>query len=78
MRHGHSRGFPGDHRIAFQAACRQVAQVQSEHTHAVHWSPPQLAHEQTLWLQVAQVQSEQVQRAQLSEQLAHEQVAHSS
>jgi hypothetical protein len=52
--------------------------VQSEHTQAVHGSPPQLAHEQTLWLQVAQVQSVQVHRAQLSVQLAHEQVAHSS
>ncbi len=61
-----------------QAACRQVAQVQSSHTQAVHWSPPQLSHEQTLWLQVAQVQSSQVHCAQLSEQLAHEQVTHSS
>lgn len=52
--------------------------MHSEQTQAVHWSPPQLAHEQTLWLQVSQVQSEQEQRAQLSEQLAHEQVAHSS
>jgi hypothetical protein len=61
-----------------QAACRQVAQVQSSHTHAVHGSPPQLSHEQTLWLHVGQVQSAQVHSAQLSEQLAHEQVAHSS
>jgi hypothetical protein len=37
-----------------------------------------LLHEQTLWLQVAQVQSLQSHFAQLSVQLAHEQTVHSS
>ena len=61
-----------------QAACLQVAQVQSAHTQLAQVSPPQLLQEHTLWLQVAQVQSEQSHFAQLSEQLAHEHTVHSS
>jgi hypothetical protein len=56
----------------------QVAQEQSEQTQLAQVSPPQLLHEQTLWLQVAQVQSLQSHFAQLSVQLAHEQTVHSS
>lgn len=61
-----------------QAACLQVAQEQSEHTQLPHVSPPQLLHEQTAWLHVAQVQSLHSHFAQLSEQLAHEHTVHSS
>ena len=49
----------------------QVAQEQSEQTQLAQVSPPQLLHEQTLWLHVAQVQSVHSHFAQLSEQLAH-------
>lgn len=62
-----------------QAACLQVAQVQSEQTQFAHWwSSLQLAHEQTLWLQVSHVHEVQVHVAQVSEQSAHEHVVHSS
>ena len=64
--------------LTVQAACLQVAQEQSEQTQLAHVSPPQLLHEQTLWLHVAQVQSVQLQVAQLSVQLAHEHTVHSS
>ena len=58
-------------RLRPQAACRQVAQLQSWHTQWAHRSPSQWSHEQLWWLQVAQVQSPQSQLAQLSLQLAH-------
>jgi hypothetical protein len=56
----------------------QVAHEQSEQTQLAQVSPPQLLHEQTLWLHVAQVQLVQLQVAQLSVQLAHEHTVHSS
>ncbi len=62
-----------------QAACLQVAQVQSEQTQLAHWwSSLQFVHEQMLWLQVSHVHEVQVHVAQVSEQSAHEHVVHSS
>lgn len=60
-----------------QAACRQVAQLQSAHEQLAQASS-QCSHEQVAWLQVAHEQSAQSQVAQRSEQSAQVHVAHSS
>lgn len=69
-------GFAGS---VAQAACLQVAQVQSEQTQLAHWwSSPQLSHAQTLWLHVSHVHEVQSHVAHVSVQSAHEHVVHSS
>ncbi len=60
-----------------QAACLQVAQLQSAQVQFAHASA-QLLHEQVLWLQLVQAQSAQTQFAHTSAQLLHWQSAHSS
>ena len=52
--------------------------MQSEQTHDVQGSPPQLAQVHTAWLQLGQVQSVHTQVAQESWQSSHWQRVHSS
>jgi len=63
--------------VASQAACLQVAQVQSLQTQLAQLSV-QSAQAQAAWLQVAQVHVAQLQAAHESVQSLHAQVAHSS